>query len=144
MCEVIPLSCMASRTPKPKSRRLAIGEGKVLPMLPGGAECIVALRALAEDTRLRIIGLLLESPFDVGQIASRLNISQYNVSKHLRILREAGVLDVEKDGRVRRYTLPAALRARPKGSSVLDLGCCRFRFEPPQPPAVRRRRKMSH
>lgn len=113
-------------------------------MLPGGAECIVALRALAEDTRLRIIGLLLDSPLDVGQIASRLNISQYNVSKHLRILREAGMLDMEKEGRVRRYTLPAALRGRPKGSGVLDLGCCHFQFEPPQPLVVRRRRKISH
>jgi len=56
-----------------------------------GTDCVVALRALGEDTRVRIVGLLLQSPLDVNEIAARLGVSQYNVSKHLRILREAGL-----------------------------------------------------
>jgi DNA-binding transcriptional ArsR family regulator len=92
-------------------------------------DCVVALKALGEDTRVRIVGLLVDNPLDVGEIADRLAVSQYNVSKHLRILREAGLVEVEKMGRQHRYALPhAARRAAGKGN-VLDLGCCSFQFE---------------
>ena len=120
-----------SEIPPPRST-LRDGQ-RVLPVLQSGADCVVALRALGEDTRLRIVGLLLQSPLDVGEIAARLGVSQYNVSKHLRILREAGLLDVEKDGRVRRYALPDDIRRRAAAGSVLDLGCCSFQFERPRP-----------
>src|SRR5687768_12559760 len=80
-------------------------QGRMLPMVESN-DCVTALRALGEETRVRIVALLLEGPRDVGAIADALGVSQYNVSKHLRVLREAGLLVVEKDGRVRRYTLP--------------------------------------
>jgi len=112
--------------------RFRLPEGqRALPVLQGGADCVVALRALGEDTRVRIVGLLLAAPLEVGEIADRLGVSQYNVSKHLRILREAGLLSVEKDGRVRRYALPDDIRRRASAGSVLDLGCCSFQFEAP-------------
>jgi DNA-binding transcriptional ArsR family regulator len=90
---------------------------------------VVALRALAEDTRVRIVGLLIHETLDVGEIAKRLDVSQYNVSKHLRILREAGLLEVEKSGRTRLYALPAPIRRRATDGGVLDLGCCSFQFQ---------------
>jgi len=129
-----------SDTPPP---RFTLRDGqRALPVLQGGADCVVALRALGEDTRLRIVGLLLQSPLDVGEIAARLGVSHYNVSKHLRILREAGLLDVEKDGRVRRYALLDDIRRRAAAGSVLDLGCCSFQFEKPHPTVrVRGRRR---
>src|SRR6185295_14712739 len=65
---------------------------------------------------------------DVGEIARRLGVSQYNVSKHLRILREAGLLEVEKSGRTRSYALPETIRGRAVQGGVLDLGCCSFQF----------------
>jgi DNA-binding transcriptional ArsR family regulator len=101
-----------------------------LPVIqPGqGHDCVVALRALGEDTRVRIVGLLLDQPMEVNEIAKRLGVSQYNVSKHLRILREAGLLEVEKDGRRHLYALPDAMRPA-AASGVLDLGCCSFQFE---------------
>lgn len=102
---------------------------------------MVALRALGEDTRLRIIGLLLESPLEVGEIANRLGVSQYNVSKHLRILREAGLLSLEKDGRVHRYALPDEIRRQVTAGSVLDLGCCSFQFEAARHSSRPRRRR---
>ena len=111
--------------------RFRIPDGqRALPVLKGGNDCVVVLRALGEDTRVRIVGLLLEAaPLEVGEIASRLEVSQYNVSKHLRILREAGLLNVEKDGRIRRYALPHDIRRRAAAGSVLDLGCCSFQFQ---------------
>lgn len=93
-----------------------------------GYDCVVALRALGEDTRVRIIGLLIDAPLDVSEISKRVGVSQYNVSKHLRILREAGLLQVEKTGRRHLYALPEAIRRRAAEGSVLDLGCCSFQF----------------
>lgn len=120
----------ARKSDPPAPQRFTLGEGqRSLPMLHGGMDCVVALRALGEDTRVRIVGLLLQSPLEVGEIAQRLGVSQYNVSKHLRILREAGLLDLEKDGRVHRYALPDAIRKQAEAGSVLDLGCCSFQFE---------------
>ncbi len=70
----------------------------------------MALRALGEDTRVRIVGLLIDEALDVGEISRRLGVSPYNVSKHLRILRDAGLLEVEKSGRTRLYALPDTIR----------------------------------
>ena len=65
---------------------------------------------LAEPTRRRILDLLLERPRPVGELVARLAISQPGVSKHLRVLREAGLVDVHKDAQRRWYELrPAPL-----------------------------------
>ena len=110
-------------------------------------DCVPALRALGEDTRVRIVGLLIDQPLDVNEISKRLGVSQYNVSKHLRILREAGLLEVERSGRQRLYALPDAIRRQAKAGSVLDLGCCSFQFRQTEArlnkPAARGPRKRS-
>jgi DNA-binding transcriptional ArsR family regulator len=94
-----------------------------------GFDCVGALKALGEDTRVRIVGLLLETPLGVCEIARRLGSTHYNVSKHLRVLREAGLLDVEKHGRERLYAVPDRIRRRGAHLKVLDLGCCSFLFD---------------
>jgi DNA-binding transcriptional ArsR family regulator len=93
-----------------------------------GHDCVVALKALAEETRVRIVGLLIDEPMDVGEIARRLPASPYNVSKHLRILREAGLLEVRKQGRKHQYALRDGIHERATEARVLDLGCCSFQF----------------
>jgi DNA-binding transcriptional ArsR family regulator len=98
-------------------------------LLFDGHDCVSALRALGEDNRVRIIGLLMDAPLGVCEIARRLGTSYYNVSKHLRILREAGLLDVEKHGRERLYVVPPKIRRSRAHARVLDLGCCSFRFD---------------
>jgi len=103
----------------PRDRRLSVVQSH---------DCVLALRALAEDTRVRIVGLLIDEALDVGEISRRLNVSQYNVSKHLRILREAGLLHVERNGRTRLYALPETIRGHASTGGVLDLGCCSFQF----------------
>ena len=65
--------------------------------------------ALGEPSRLEIVELLRRRPFSVGDIADTLGIRQPQVSKHLKVLREAGVVDVESVARRRFYHLvPAA------------------------------------
>jgi DNA-binding transcriptional ArsR family regulator len=103
---------------------------KKRPDLPlfDGRNCVSALKALGEDNRVRIIGLLMNAPLGVCEIARQLGMTHYNVSKHLRILREAGLLDVEKNGREHLYVVPERIRRNRAHARVLDLGCCSFQF----------------
>ncbi|MCI0687457.1 MAG: metalloregulator ArsR/SmtB family transcription factor [Sporichthyaceae bacterium] len=65
---------------------------------------------LAEPTRRRILDLLLERPRLVGELTDRLGVSQPRTSKHLRVLREAGLVEVRRDAQRRWYELrPAPL-----------------------------------
>lgn len=87
------------------------------------------MRALGEKHRLRIMRLLLAGGQGVNDIARALGIGQYNVSKHLRVLRRAGLVECEKQGRLRVYALPEEFRHHlDKAGMVLDLGCCQFDF----------------
>lgn len=61
--------------------------------------------ALGEPSRLDIVDLLRRRPFSVGDIADVLGIRQPQVSKHLKVLREAGIVDVEPVARQRIYHL---------------------------------------
>jgi DNA-binding transcriptional ArsR family regulator len=63
--------------------------------------------ALGEPSRLQIVELLRVRPFSVGGVAETLGIRQPQVSKHLGVLREAGVVAVEPFGRRRIYRLRA-------------------------------------
>jgi DNA-binding transcriptional ArsR family regulator len=67
---------------------------------------------LAEPNRRRILDLLEPSERSVGELVGRLGLSQPAVSKHLRILREAGLVEVRVDAQRRLYRLqPEPLRA---------------------------------
>ena len=95
-----------------------------------GIDCIVALKAIGELNRLRIVRLLLKERLGVNEIAARLKMSQYNVSKHLKILREAALLDTEKQGKYRLYTVVPHLKKHlASNANVLELDCCTFRFD---------------
>jgi len=88
------------------------------------------LKALADATRLRIVSLLLSEPLTVQQLAQRLDATNYNVSKHLRILREAGVVTSNKQGRLLLSSITPGFRTRLSDQqTTLDLGCCRFHFD---------------
>ena len=65
------------------------------------------LEALADPTRLRIVELLAEEERSAGQIASHFPTSRPGVSRHLRVLREAGLVHVREDGQRRLYSLEA-------------------------------------
>jgi DNA-binding transcriptional ArsR family regulator len=66
---------------------------------------MTTFEVLAEPTRRRILDLLRERPRLVGELVDMLKISQPGVSKHLRILREAGLVHVRQDAQRHWYEL---------------------------------------
>ena len=60
-------------------------------------------RALASPTRRALLRLVRDEVQPVGVLAERLDVSQPAVSQHLAVLREAGLVSVERDGRRRLY-----------------------------------------
>lgn len=93
-------------------------------------DCIGALKALGEQTRLRILRLLMERQRSVTEISEALDLTTYNASKHLRVLKEADLVACEKQGQQRLYRVTSDLQQHLKdNANVLDLGCCLFRFD---------------
>lgn len=69
---------------------------------------IETFAALAEPNRLRIVELLRSGARSVNEIGGRLDLRQPQVSKHLRVLKEAGLVEVEPRAQQRVYELRAA------------------------------------
>ena len=63
------------------------------------------LSALAEPNRLHIVELLRDGPLAVGEIVDRLGLSQPQASKHLRVLSDAGLVEVHAIANCRIYEL---------------------------------------
>ena len=80
-----------------------------------------AYGALAEPHRRQILDLLCEGERPAGELVARLALSQPGVSKHLKVLREAGLVTVRADGKRRLY----ALRAEPLAE--VDAWLARYR-----------------
>ena len=70
---------------------------------------MTAYTAVAEPSRRRILDLLRDGERSVNDLVQRIGLSQPGVSKHLRVLRDAGLVEVRPEGRQRWY----ALRAEP-------------------------------
>jgi DNA-binding transcriptional ArsR family regulator len=68
-----------------------------------------ALKAIAEPNRRRILELVRDEELSAGEIASRFAITRPAVSQHLRVLREAGLVEERRDAQRRLY------KARPDG-----------------------------
>src|SRR5262245_48353774 len=66
---------------------------------------MTTFEALADPTRRRILDLLRERPRLVGELADLIEISQPGVSKHLRVLREVGLVNVRQDAQRHWYEL---------------------------------------
>jgi len=64
-----------------------------------------AFELIADPTRRRILDVLRQGERPVGEIVEELGTSQPNVSKHLRVLREGGLVDVRVDAQRRLYRL---------------------------------------
>jgi DNA-binding transcriptional ArsR family regulator len=77
--------------------------------------------ALAEPTRRRILDLLIESEQPVGDLVASLSLSQPGVSKHLRVLREAGLVEARTDAQRRIY------RVRPEPLAEIDAWLAPYR-----------------
>jgi|SRR5215211_3905500 len=72
----------------------------------------VTFEVLAQPNRRRILDLLVAAERPVGDLVEELEVSQPAVSKHLRVLREAGLVEVRIDAQRRIYRVrPEPLRA---------------------------------
>lgn len=67
-----------------------------------------AFNAVAEPRRREILDVLAGGERSVGELVDRLGVAQPVVSKHLRVLREVGLVRVRDEGRQRYYRLDAA------------------------------------
>jgi len=63
------------------------------------------LKTLASPRRLEILHVLARGPIEVGRLAEAIGATQPNVSQHLGVLRAAGIVEAERDGREVRYRL---------------------------------------
>jgi DNA-binding transcriptional ArsR family regulator len=81
-----------------------------------------ALRALADESRRKLLDTLSGGPATAGELASSLPIARPGVSRHLRVLREAGLVDVRQDAQRRVYSL------RPEPLAEVDRWLARYRL----------------
>jgi len=68
-----------------------------------------AFRAIADETRREILRLLRDGPLTSGDIADRFDSSWPTISRHLAVLREAGLVTAERDGQAIRYELDTSV-----------------------------------
>ena len=73
-----------------------------------------AFEVLADPTRREILDLVRERELSVGELVQRISLSQPGVSKHLRVLRDAGLVEVRIDAQRRLY------RVRPEPLAEMD------------------------
>jgi DNA-binding transcriptional ArsR family regulator len=93
-------------------------------------DCSDILKALADRTRQRLVKALLANDQGVNELAEGLDLTQYNASKHLRVLKAAGIVDVRAIGQRREYFIATTFRRRiEREGPVLDFGCCTFRMD---------------
>jgi DNA-binding transcriptional ArsR family regulator len=92
-------------------------------------ECARLLSALADPERLRIVQILRDGPRNVTELADLMAIKLVNVSHHLNVLRNAGLVESRKQGRFAYYSLaPGVYELDEQGrpSERINLGCCRL------------------
>ena len=64
-----------------------------------------AFAALADPTRRQLLGRLSRGPVSAGGLAQGFPVSRPAIAKHLRVLKQAGLVEVQKDGRLQVYRL---------------------------------------
>ena len=81
------------------------------------------LEAIAEPTRLRILDAVREGERSVGELVEQVGMHQPGVSRHLKVLRDAGLVEVRRDAQRRLY------RLRPEPLMELDAWLEPYRAE---------------
>ena len=113
---------------------------------PGGArakknvsqDCAEVFRAVGDATRLEVLQILLAGPARVGELMERLRVEQSLLSHHLKVLRDAGLVVAEREGKHVRYRIAPAVHGEKQHDACIDLECCRVVF--PAAPSGRSRK----
>lgn len=101
-----------------KNRRKKPLPAKDIPALTEAAEC---LKTIAHPARLRMLQLLLDGQYTVGELAEDCEVPDNVASEHLRLMQRVGLLGSERDGRRVYYFV-----AEPHLRKILD--CIEARF----------------
>lgn len=88
-------------------------------------DCARLLKTLAEPKRLSILRTLFVKPLCVQELERALDLPQYEVSRHLGILRRAGLVQAHKDAQRTYYQVHPEVRLN---GDILEFGCCRVDF----------------
>jgi DNA-binding transcriptional ArsR family regulator len=90
--------------------------------------CAQKLRLLADPERLLIVQALRRGPRNVSEIADATDQKIANVSHHLKVLREGGIVESKREGRHVQYQLmpEVYVMATSGAAEFLDFGCCRL------------------
>ena len=94
-------------------------------------DCAKVLRALAEGIRLEIIQCLLKGESSVSEIAKKIGKNHSQVSHHLGVLRNSGLVVYKKEGKFVIYQVHPVLYQQFKSGrskNVLDFECCSIKF----------------
>lgn len=93
-------------------------------------QCVTVLKALADETRLRLLESLLVEEKCVSELVRELRCPQPHISHHLRILRDSGLVEGLREGKQVCYRIAPTVRralANRQGQA-LNFGCCELRF----------------
>lgn len=93
--------------------------------------CAEKLKVLADRTRLAVMESLMDQPSHVGRLAEMLGVEQSLLSHHLKVLRKAGLVVTDREGKAVLYRIAPQTQV-PGRRSALNLGCCQLHFEPGQ------------
>jgi DNA-binding transcriptional ArsR family regulator len=116
---------MTIKQPISKKRSPKKTKGTAKLLSPVALELIAkCFRALGEPMRLRLLNLLMEGECTVGQLVEASGSGQANVSKHLAVLREAGMIGMRKEGLTTRCYI-----ADPIVNELCEMMCLRLRGE---------------
>jgi DNA-binding transcriptional ArsR family regulator len=85
--------------------------------------------ALADPTRREIVAMLAAGERNAGDIAGRFDMAAPSVSRHLKVLRESGVVSYRQDAQARIYRLEAAALGEAKQWMQAQLDVVRERFD---------------
>jgi DNA-binding transcriptional ArsR family regulator len=96
--------------------------------LKKSSACAGRLKVLSDRTRLAAMELLMKGPRHVGAMVKRLKISQSLLSHHLQVLRRAGLVETERDGKAVLYRVSSSVDKARSGKAI-DLGCCLLSFD---------------
>ena len=95
---------------------------------PESLPCVSHLKMLANHTRLAVVRQLLEGPKHVSELNEAVDVEQSLLSHHLKVLREAGLVVSERDGKAVLYSLAPDCQWSKRGKAI-NLGCCLLSFE---------------
>lgn len=97
-------------------------DGKPLTSLDSLTQAAECLRTLAHPHRLRIVQMLLQGRYTVGELAEACGIASHMASEHLRLMQRCGFLSASREGRRTYYAI-----AEPHLANIM--GCIEQRFD---------------